>query len=88
MDLYCRMFSIFITLKVGSVCDLIWPIPSIQGQETLRVFNLQIAAIKGHMELYHKVQIHYMCIKKGTLDTQMMKKRVVLKQFSKHSSHP
>lgn len=35
MDLYCRMFSIFIALKVGSVCDLIWPIPSIQGQETL-----------------------------------------------------
>jgi hypothetical protein len=49
MDLYCNMFSIFITLKIGSVCDPIWPNPSIQGQEALQVFNLQIVAIKGHM---------------------------------------
>jgi hypothetical protein len=34
------------------------------------------------------MQIHQMCIKKGTLDTHMMKKRVVLKQFGKHSTTP
>jgi hypothetical protein len=49
MELYCKMFSVFTALKAGSVCDPIWPSPSIQAQETLQVSSLQIAAIKGNM---------------------------------------
>jgi hypothetical protein len=49
MELYCNMFSVFTALKAGSVCDPIWPSPSIQAQETLQVSSLQIAAIKGNM---------------------------------------
>ncbi len=43
-----HVFSLYST-KAGSVCDPIWPSPSIQGQETLLGSSLQIAAIKGNM---------------------------------------